>query len=465
MHKSNVGADFNLPLFFYDVIIIIVSFILSYYTILFTGQGSFHIGNYLWILIIYIPLWTLTVYLFRIYNNTTFNYFDRMFKNLLFTTVFSGVVTMLLVNYIKEEMADKKVFLVFLILHFLLCLFHRYIYINLMQKHPHLKAKRVVVVGIPSLYEKFKYYLNKTSIEMNILDYIKINDEEGVNKHVDLMNIEDFKKYLSQNVIDEVIFTISNEYASFVEKHILVCEEKGVTVSVLLDLFPNQRARIGIRDVGPLPLITFHTVSLNIVQLFLKRCMDVVGAIVGIILTSVIWIVTAVAIKIDSPGPIFFKQDRVGLNGRIFKLYKFRSMYIDAEQRKKELLDKNQIANGLMFKVKNDPRITRVGKFIRKASIDELPQFINVLKGDMSLVGTRPPTLDEVDKYDNRHWRRISIKPGITGGWQVSGRSDIFEFDKVVELDTQYIDRWSIWLDIKIIIKTVLVVLKKKGAF
>lgn len=465
MHKSNTSANFNLVLFFHDILIIISSFFLSSYILLFSGQESFPISNYFWVLIVYIPLWTLTIYALRIYNNTTFNYFDRIFKNVLFTTVFSGIVTMLLVNYIKDEMAHKKIFLVFFIFHFLLCLLHRYVYITLMQNHPHPKARRVVVVGTQSLYKKFKYYLNKTSIEMNILDYIKISDEEGVNKHVSLMGIEDFKKYLTHNVIDGVIFAVSNECAAVVEEHILTCEEKGVTVSVLLDLFPHQHARIGISDVGPLPLITFHTVSLNIVQLFIKRCMDVVGAIVGIILTSVIWIITAAAIKIDSKGPIFFKQNRVGLNGRIFKLYKFRSMYIDAEQRKKELLDRNQIANGLMFKVKNDPRITRVGKFIRRASIDELPQFINVLKGDMSLVGTRPPTVDEVEKYDNRHWRRISIKPGITGMWQVSGRSNISDFEDVVKLDVQYIDQWSILLDIKIIIKTILVILNRKGAF
>lgn len=193
--------------------------------------------------------------------------------------------------------------------------------------------------------------------------------------------------------------------------------------------------------------------------------MDIVTGVVGIIVASPIMIITAIAIKLDSPGPVLFRQTRVGQNGRHFKIYKFRSMYIDAEERKKELLAQNELQGGVMFKMKEDPRVTRVGKFIRRTSIDELPQFFNVVQGTMSLVGTRPPTLDEVEKYESRQWRRISIKPGLTGMWQVSGRSNIKDFDEIVELDTEYIDNWSLWLDIKIVLKTVLVVLRHNDAY
>ena len=160
---------------------------------------------------------------------------------------------------------------------------------------------------------------------------------------------------------------------------------------------------------------------------------------------------------------LFFRQQRVGLNGRIFNMYKLRSMYVDAEERKKELMDRNEM-NGLMFKMENDPRITRVGRFIRRTSIDELPQFFNVLKGDMSLVGTRPPTVDEYRQYESHHKRRLSMKPGITGLWQVSGRSDIENFEDVVKLDVQYIDHWSLGLDLKLLCKTVAVVFAGRGA-
>ncbi len=171
----------------------------------------------------------------------------------------------------------------------------------------------------------------------------------------------------------------------------------------------------------------------------------------------------APAIWIEDKGPVFFSQKRVGKNGRIFKIYKFRSMYVDAEERKKELMKNNEMS-GAMFKMKDDPRITKVGKFIRKTSIDELPQFLNILKGDMSLVGTRPPTIDEVNVYENWHRRRLSIKPGLTGLWQVSGRNKINDFDDVVKYDLEYIDNWSVLMDIKLILKTIFVVFKGTGS-
>ena len=192
--------------------------------------------------------------------------------------------------------------------------------------------------------------------------------------------------------------------------------------------------------------------------------MDIIGGFVGIVLSSPIMLITAILIKLDSKGPVIFKQTRVGQNVRTFKIYKFRSMYIDAEERKKELMAQNEIQGGVMFKMKNDPRITRVGKVIRKLSIDELPQFFNVFLGTMSLVGTRPPTVDEFKQYSPHHKMRLSFKPGITGLWQVSGRNNITDFEEVVALDNEYIKTWSIWSDIKILMKTVLVVFKKEGA-
>ena len=173
--------------------------------------------------------------------------------------------------------------------------------------------------------------------------------------------------------------------------------------------------------------------------------------------------VTAIPLKLESPGPLFFRQKRVGLNGRTFYICKLRSMYMDAEQRKKDLMAQNKM-QGLMFKMDDDPRITKVGKFIRRTSIDELPQFWNILKGDMSLVGTRPPTLDEYEQYDSHHKRRLSMKPGLTGLWQVSGRSNIQNFEEVVKLDVAYIDNWSLGLDIRILVKTIGVVFRRTGA-
>lgn len=203
---------------------------------------------------------------------------------------------------------------------------------------------------------------------------------------------------------------------------------------------------------------------------------DIICGIIGCVFTLILCIFVGPAIYIASPGSIFFSQERVGKNGKKFKMYKFRSMYLDAEERKAELMKDNKLADGKMFKIDFDPRVignkikpdgshkTGIGEFIRKTSIDEFPQFFNVLKGDMSIVGTRPPLISETNLYEYQHFARLAIKPGITGMWQVSGRSEIIDFDEVVKLDKYYIENWNLGLDIKILFKTVLVVVCKKGA-
>lgn len=212
-----------------------------------------------------------------------------------------------------------------------------------------------------------------------------------------------------------------------------------------------------------MPVMTYVMTEMDYRRMMIKRLMDIAGGSIGALITLLFTPFVALAIKLESKGPVFFSQVRIGKNGRRFKMYKFRSMYIDAEERKKELMAQNEV-KGLMFKMDNDPRITKVGQFIRKTSIDELPQFFNVLKGDMSLVGTRPPTVDEFEQYNIYYRRRLSITPGLTGMWQVSGRSDIKDFDDVVKLDLKYIDEWSLRQDVKILIQTVGVVLFGKGS-
>lgn len=197
------------------------------------------------------------------------------------------------------------------------------------------------------------------------------------------------------------------------------------------------------------------------VQSLGKRGLDILGAIVGLGLTAVIFVPLALALYFDSPGPIFYRQTRCGWRGQQFQIWKFRSMAANADQLKHTV--ENQ-ASGHIFKNDSDPRITRIGKFLRRTSLDELPQFWNVLKGEMSLVGTRPPTLDEVSRYNNRHWRRLEVKPGMTGEWQANGRSSVSDFEQIVDLDLRYMQQWSISYDIQLILKTIQVVLRRKGA-
>ena len=196
------------------------------------------------------------------------------------------------------------------------------------------------------------------------------------------------------------------------------------------------------------------------VQSKVKRLLDVVGSLVGLGITALVFIPIALAIKLNDPGPILFSQTRLGWMGKPFKIWKFRSMYVDAEARKKELENQNQ-ADGKVFKMENDPRITKVGRILRKTSLDELPQFWNVLKGEMSLVGTRPPTPNEVDIYEVPEWQRLDVKPGMTGEWQVNGRSSIRNFEDIIRLDLRYQQNWSLAYDLKLILKTILVVFRK----
>ncbi len=275
---------------------------------------------------------------------------------------------------------------------------------------------------------------------------------------------DDVTAYIHKNWVDEVFFALP-EHVDIPKKIMKDCNRMGVVTHVQLATLNELGKNQVVEEIAGYMVLSS---SINIVsswQLLVKRLMDIAGGLVGCIFTGIIYIFIAPIMKVKSPGPVFFSQVRMGKNGKPFKIYKFRSMYMDAEERKKELMEKNNIKDGLMFKMDDDPRIIKgIGHFIRKTSLDEFPQFWNILKGDMSLVGTRPPTMDEWDKYELHHRRRLAIKPGLTGMWQVSGRSEITDFEEVVELDTKYIEQWSIGLDIKILFKTVTVVFTGSGA-
>lgn len=273
---------------------------------------------------------------------------------------------------------------------------------------------------------------------------------------------QNMMEYIRLNVVDQVLFHVESFSEDMNELlHQLI--DMGVVVHINLEQFETLPHKT-INQMGSLSVITASFQTASMFELFVKRMMDIIGAVVGLLITAIAFVFVAPIIYIKSPGPIFFSQERIGKNGRKFKIYKFRSMYLDAEKRKKELMEQNKM-QGLMFKMDNDPRIIKgIGHFIRNTSIDELPQFWNILKGDMSLVGTRPPTVDEFEQYNYHHKIRLSFRPGLTGMWQVSGRSDITDFEEVVRLDEKYIANWSIWLDIKILFKTVQVVLQRKGS-
>ena len=263
--------------------------------------------------------------------------------------------------------------------------------------------------------------------------------------------------------IDEIVFAVTRKKLDEMKQIFLLCEELGIRTRVAMNFFPNRVARLEIEELEGVPFLTFTTTPSNEAQLAAKRALDIAVSMLLLTLSLPVVTIAALLIKLTSPGSVLFKQKRIGLNGRMFTLYKFRTMIEDAHARREEVAHLNEMT-GPAFKARIDPRVTPVGRFLRRFSLDELPQLWNVLKGDMSLVGPRPPIPEEVASYHRWHRRRLSMKPGLTCLWQISGRNDIQDFDRWMKLDLQYIDNWSPRLDLKILLKTIPAVLSGKGA-
>lgn len=403
------------------------------------------------------------------------NIFKRgYFEELIHIIKDQGVLGLILLGFmfaIKEGSYYSRIFLfIFFLFNILITLVARS-YMKLIMLVAYKKSSsssKVMLVTISKnaadiirkIRSEYEWNIYVTSIAL--LDQSKLGTKvEGIEVIADKDNLLDMAKL---NVVDEVFIHLPSNYEIELEEIILELEKMGITVHMNLNIFNNLNVKEKTIDefIG-YQVITFSSGLFDEKQAALKRLIDILGGFIGCILTLIITVILAPIIIIESPGSIFFSQTRIGKNGRKFKIYKFRSMYKDAEQRKAELMAQNEM-KGLMFKMTDDPRITKVGKFIRKTSLDEFPQFFNVLKGDMSLVGTRPPTEDEFEQYEARHRRRLSLKPGLTGMWQVSGRSDIDNFEEVVKLDLLYIDNWSFKLDIKLLLKTVGVVIIGRGS-
>lgn len=297
---------------------------------------------------------------------------------------------------------------------------------------------------------------------------IKERPEENIHIIAELnlneTTVPQLVQVLHEYSVNGVILSAKHAYFEQVEEAIRACELEGVEAWLIADFFKTQISRTTFDDFYGQPVMVFRTTPETGWQSTLKRPFDLLGSTFVLILLSPVFVIVALLIKFTSSGPVLFRQQRSGLNGRPFTIFKFRTMTADAEERKKDLADRNEM-KGPVFKVTNDPRITPIGRILRKYSIDEFPQFFNVFRGEMSLVGPRPLPVDEVKRFDDfSHRRRLSVKPGITCLWQVSGRNNVVDFKDWVRLDLEYIDNWSLWLDMKIIWRTVPVVLGGVGA-
>lgn len=333
---------------------------------------------------------------------------------------------------------------------------------------------RVLVVGAgPAGQRLMQYIFNQPQLGYRVVGVIDdepldedwgIATERRVERPAYLGDLSRIATVVAEQDIDEVMIALPPTSHQQVTQVIEKCRERDVYFTFVPDLVELKLDQVRINEVAGLALIEIKDARISGLNYALKRAMDVVFATAVLTLAAPIMVLIAIAIKLDSPGPVFFGQERVGKNGRRFILYKFRSMCQDAERQKEELMRAAGEENGLLFKLKDDPRVTRVGKFLRRTSLDELPQFINVLVGDMSVVGPRPQVPSEVAAYEDWHYQRLLVTPGLTGLWQVNGRSDL-TFDEMVKLDLYYAEHWSPWLDIKLILRTIPAVLLARGAY
>jgi exopolysaccharide biosynthesis polyprenyl glycosylphosphotransferase len=426
--------------------------------------------DYLWIMLIVLPTWHLLLTHYKLYASIRSLSPLSILLSLTKVHLLGGIIASSAIYFVEPRGYSRGLFLLFIIFSYLFLIVGKLslkYFLEFIRKRG-FNFRNILIVGCNKRTVDFAGVVEKHSgWGLKIVGFVRVDDAsapEGLGTYPILGNIDQLAEICKGQQVDEVVFGLPRNSGVIVEDHLRDLEALGITVRMVLDMYDVHTAR---RELNffheSIPILTFYSKAFDGTQLLLKRCLDLAGALVGMSITAVLFPFIALAIKSNSSGPLFFSQVRIGEGGRRFTCWKFRSMYLDAEERKQELLAQNEMS-GAIFKIKNDPRVTPVGRFLRKTSLDELPQFWNVLKGEMSLVGTRPPTPDEVANYEDWHRRRICIKPGITGLWQVSGRNEITGFDEIVRLDLQYIDSWTLWLDIKLLLKTLWVVFARKGS-
>ena len=458
-------------LWFADLIAIVISFTLATYIRFGNFRDMGDKGIHFQVCLVFLLF--CTIYTFFLDWNRNFLKRNK-WKELRAVVQYNAImilVTQTIMFFLKwADVFARLVIVYFVIINVIITLFLHLLIKKSIRMHyrSDLSKIKVLVITQNTMVSDVVFHLKKNlDINYQLIGVAVPEQTEDETQTIDGVPVFDIKENFMENAtfmaLDEVFVYAPELPQKQIQMILSGFDEMGVDCHYCLELPGMDANRSSIDDFGGYSVITYTRFRSSYKKLLIKRVMDIAGGLVGMLITLLFFPFVAIAIKLDSPGPVLFSQIRIGRNGRRFKIYKFRSMYVDAEERKKELEKQNEM-QGLMFKMENDPRITRVGKFIRKTSIDELPQFYNVLKGDMSLVGTRPPTADEFEKYNQYYRRRISMTPGLTGMWQVSGRSEIEDFDDVVKYDLQYIDNWSLTLDIKILFKTIWVVLAGRGS-
>ncbi len=444
---------FRKLLIFADVCLAAAAFIAAYY-LSNEMKELYPLNDYLRLMPYFVGVWVGLLYFLGMYNSFRMKPLSDVIS-IVFETAFFGFVVFSSVVYVVKLHDVSRAF-VFMIIFISAALFViQKILIVMTFKHLRRRGyntRNVLIVGTGKRAQDF-------------VGKIKTHSEWGfkIIKMIDEDEFGDMAKILHRNVVDHVVFVVPRLWFEKIEDLIHLCETEGIPASVVVDLYELKFARAKQTDFLGTPMLTFESAPDRVWELLMKRAFDAVSSAIGLVVLSPLFLALAVIIKATSEGPVFFRQKRCGLNGRRFTLFKFRTMVKGAEEKLAELQKFNEM-NGPVFKMKSDPRVTPIGRFLRKSSLDELPQLWNVFNGEMSIVGPRPPIPAEVDNYDNWQRRRLSMRPGITCLWQVKGRNEITDFNEWMRLDLEYIDNWSIWLDLKILFTTIPVVLIAKGA-
>ena len=451
-----------------DGLTILVSYLLAFY-LSDTGGGIQDANNIAWILLIIFPVWYGLFFRFGVYKFVRMRVLGELLFSVLKANAAGGIIAAAMI-FLFEPVGYRDLFLNFLAIVTLTFLLQKTCYLSIVKylKKNDFRKRQIVIVGTGDEAARFIRCLNQhLDWGLKIVGLIRSGGTSGQAElcgYKILGELGDLVDICRNAVVDEVVFceALRGEEA---ERNLDALDEMGIKVRLVLQTGNIRpiRKEIGLFH-GEFPILTVSSGPPRESQIVFKRALDIVGSVFGLSILAVMFPFIAAAILLESGRPVLFGQDRIGENGRLIKCWKFRSMSIGAEERKAEFSHLNEMSGG-MFKIRNDPRITRVGQILRKTSLDEWPQFWNVLRGEMSLVGPRPLPIGDVRMVENRYRRRLSVKPGITGLWQVSGRSQVVDFEDVVRLDLEYIDNWSLWLDCRILLRTCLVIFSGHGSF
>lgn len=477
LSRRNKKLILGIALLVNDIFFLSLSFFLSYYLRFYTNffnlaKPTYSLNeHYLIYSIIFICITLIFFGFYKLYD------WDKLFKGSgyyfrIFKAISINIIIIIIIGYIFETFSFSRIWIgllyIFSVSFIIISRFCIELLARYLIRKMHLESK-TAIIGIGEMGRRIYETLKNYSIETyNIVGFIdkedKIKQVKEVNNNFYIIgNLENLTEVIKNNSIEKIIIS-SNEFNN---QEILDIIDKLRDTNTLVLMFPGffdlSIKKTDIKEAAGIPLIQISKIGFFGLDLFLKRAIDYTLGSFIFILFIPIYLVTSVLIKIDSKGPVFYKQVRLTKDFREFEMYKFRTMYVDADKKLDELREKN-ITNGPIFKMKNDPRVTRIGRILRKFSIDEMPQILNVLKGDLSLVGPRPPIPSEVEKYEEWQKKRLSVKQGVTGLWQISGRSNL-SFEEMVRLDLYYIQNWSIGMDIKIIIKTIPVIFLGRGAY